>query len=217
MLTRLARDTQAAVLIEFAICAPILLILYLGAYAASDLVACNRKVAIATRALVDLTSRNMSPSAITGSPGAAWGTTYLSASAIALLPYSSANATEEIALLRVCDATHAYVIWTQAQTQSSTGTATAATPTLTAGTLTAASVITLPSGLIDASMVPVSPDSSNVCSNFATGTATRYQVGKAGGYLFAGAIRYSYVPPINYLITTPANLGNTFYMSPRIL
>lgn len=216
MLNRLARDSGASVSVEFAICVPVLLALFLGAYVASDLVACNRRVGVATRTLTDLVSRNMSPSAIAASPSTASATPYLTGSAITLFPYSPANATEQIALLRVCDATSAYVVWTQAQTQTASGTATAATPTLTAGSLSASSVITLPTSMISSAMVPASPDGSDVCKNYAASTASKTQVGTAGSFLFVGAISYSYLPPINYLVYSALNIGDTFYMSPRL-
>ena len=136
VLKRFPQDARGAVIVEFAICLPVLVLMYTGGVCLSDMIACNRKVTIATRSLVDLTSRTMSPTVIYNAPQSANAKTYLSASAVVLSPYKLNNATEQISLLRICDATHAYVVWTQAQTQNVDGSV--VTPTTsehTAGTL----------------------------------------------------------------------------------
>jgi Flp pilus assembly protein TadG len=216
MLIRLLRDRSGSSMIEFAILLPTLLLLYLGGYELSDMIACNRKVGIAARSLADLASRSLSPSAVTSSPSSASGTAFMSAAAITLTPYNQANAEEQIALVRVCDATHAYVIWANAQTQTATGTVTAATPSLTAGTLTAASVISLPSNMITSPMVPTSPDGSDVCYNFQPSTTNTYQVGTTGGFLFVGQLAYSYTSLPQWFLTSTYPMGYTIYMSPRL-
>ncbi|MDR3427894.1 hypothetical protein [Silvimonas sp.] len=216
MLRRLLRDQSGSSILEFAAMLPVLALLYLGGYEISDMIACNRKVGISARSLTDLASRSLSPSAIQASPSTASGTTIMSASAIALTPYDQGSAQEQIALLRVCDASHAYVIWANAQTQTTGGTVTAVTPTLTAGTLTAASVISIPSSMITPAMVPTSPDGSDICSNFAPSTTMTYQVGTTGNYLFMGQISYSYRSIPNYFLTTIMPMTYTLYMSPRL-
>jgi Flp pilus assembly protein TadG len=216
MLIRLLRDRSGSSMIEFAILLPTMLLIYLGGYELSDMIACNRKVGIAARSLTDLASRTLSPSAIAASPSAASGTPFMSAAAITLTPYNQANAWEQISLLRVCDASHAYVIWSNAQNQTANGTVTAATPTLTAGTLSANSVISIPSTMITTPMVPTSPDGSDVCANYSPSTSTKYQVGTTGGYLFAGQISYSYTSLLQWFITTTIPMGYTIYMSPRL-
>ena len=105
----------------------------------------------------------MSPTIVYNAPQSASATSYLSASAVVLSPYKLNNATEQVSLLRVCDATHAYVVWTQAQTQSADGsTVTPTTSTQTAGTLpanqaqSASNVVSIPNNLITPPMIPIS-------------------------------------------------------------
>ena len=223
VLKRLARATRGMALIEFAICLPVLLILYLGGYAALDMISCIRKVTTSTRSVVDLVGRTMSPAIIYNAPQSANATTLLSASAIILAPYKLNNATEQISLLRVCDATHAYVVWTQAQTQAADGSGvTATTSTQTAGTLpavqtqSASNVVSIPSTMVTTPLVPVSPDGSNVCTNFAPGTSSKTQVGTAGGWLFMGTVTYQYTPGVNFFSLPTTPLTDTIYMSPRL-
>lgn len=223
MLRSLARNVQATVLVEFAMSLPLLLVLFAGGSALSDMIACNRKVTLATRSLADLVSRTMSPSIIYNSPDAATARTQLSASAVTLNPYRLDNATEEISLLRICDATHAYVVWSQAQTQNSNGsTVTSTTPSQTAGTLpgggtqTTASIVTIPSNMITGPMIPTSPDGTNVCQNLAPGTSTRTQVGTAGGFLFRGTITYNYNASVAFVTAPVTPMTDTIYMVPRL-
>ena len=223
MLTRPALGTRGAVLIEFAIGLPVLMMLYICGCGLSDAVGCNRKVAAASRSLVDLVSRSMSPTIVYNDPSSASATSYLSASAVVLAPYKLSQATEQISLLRVCDATHAYVVWTQAQTQSADGsTVTAATSGHTAGTLPASqaqsisSVITIPTNMVTTPMVPTSPDGSNVCGNLAPGTSSKTQVGTAGGWLFMGRISYSYKPGVSFLALKSTTMTSNIYMLPRL-
>jgi Flp pilus assembly protein TadG len=218
MLTRLARDTNASVILEFAIALPLLLTLYIGSYTITDLIACNRKVGIAARTLVDLLSRGQSPSGIAASPSTFSATSYMNASVITLTPYGVARATEDVALLRVCDATHGYVIWSQAQTQDGAGTVTATTPSETAGKLNASSVVPIPATMIPSGspLIPTSPDGSNICTNYAPGTSTTTQVGTAGGYMFVGQVSYTYMPAMTYGFTSVIPLSYYIYMVPRL-
>ncbi|WP_457354615.1 TadE/TadG family type IV pilus assembly protein [Sphingomonas sp. UYP23] len=223
MLRRLVHATRGVALIEFALCLPVLIVLYLGGYAALDMISSTRKVTTATRSLVDLVSRTMSPAIIYNSPQDANATSYLSAAAVALAPYKLNNATAQISLLRICDATHAYVVWTQAQTQTVDGSiVSAATSTLTAGTLpanqtqSAPTVVSIPGTMVTSPVVPASPDGSNVCGNFAPSTSTKTQVGTAGGWLFVGTVKYRYTPSINFLSLPTTMLTDTIYMSPRL-
>lgn len=223
MLKRLLSNAGGTVLVEFAMTLPLLLMLLAGGSALSDMIACNRKVTLATRTLSDLVSRTMSPSIVYNNPSATNATAQLSASAVILNPYRLDNATQEISLLRVCDATHAYVVWSQAQTQNSIGsTVTSTTPTQTAGTLpsggtqTTASIVTIPSNMVTSPMIPTSPDGSNVCQNLNTGTATKTQVGTAGGYLFRGTITYNYSPSVAFVTAPVTPMTDTIYMVPRL-
>jgi len=223
MLRRLANSARASVLAEFAFSLPVLLLLYLGGYGVSDMISCNRKVGTATRALADLVSRTMSPSVIYNNPQSADATSALSASAVVLAPYDLSNATEQISLLRVCDATHAYVVWTQAQTQNADGsTVTPATSNQTPGTLPAgqtqlaSSVASIADNMVTSPIIPVSPDNSNVCQNLDPGTSTKTQVGTAGGWLFMGQVTYHYTPVITFLGLGKKTMTDTIYMTPRL-
>lgn len=223
MLRRLAHHTGGMALVEFAMCLPVLIVLYLGGSAALDMISCSRKVTTATRSVVDLVGRTMSPAIIYNAPQSASATSYLSASAVVMAPYKLDSATEQVSLLRVCDATHAYVVWTQAQTQAADGSGvTAATSTHTAGTLptgqtqSASTIVSIPSAMVTAPLLPVSPDGSNVCNNLAPGTSTKTQVGTAGGWLFMGTVRYRYTPGITFFNLPTTQLSDTIYMSPRL-
>ncbi|MDE2440280.1 MAG: pilus assembly protein [Betaproteobacteria bacterium] len=223
MLKRLLSNASGTVLVEFAMTLPVLLMLLAGGSALSDMIACNRKVTLATRTLSDLVSRTISPSIVYNNPSATSATAQLSASAVILNPYRLDNATQEISLLRVCDATHAYVVWSQAQTQNSNGsTVTSATPTQTAGTLptggtqTTDNIVTIPSNMVTGPMIPTSPDGSNVCQNLNTGTSTKTQVGTAGGYLFRGTITYNYSPSVAFVTAAVTPMTDTIYMVPRL-
>jgi hypothetical protein len=165
----------------------------------------------------------MSPTIIYNNPQNADATSILSASAVTLSPYKLNNATEQISLLRVCDSTHAYVVWTQAQTQSADGSnVVATTSTQTAGTLPASaaqsanSVVSIPSNMVTAPIIPTSPDGSNVCNNLDPGTSNKTQVGTAGGWLFVGQFTYRYVPTSNYFPLLSRTMVNTIYMTPRL-
>lgn len=59
----LSRDTRGTAIIEFALCLPFLVLLYLGGYQLSDSVSAYRKVTLATRAVADLTSQYTAVSA----------------------------------------------------------------------------------------------------------------------------------------------------------
>lgn len=223
VLKRFAQDSRGAVIVEFAICLPVLLLLYLGGCCLSDMLACNRKVTVATRSLVDLTSRTMSPTIIYNDPQSASARSYLSASGVVLWPYKLNNATQQISLIRVCDATHAYVVWTQAQTQNVDGSV--VTPTTSnqiAGTLprneaqSANNVVSIPRNMITSTMVPTSPDNSNVCGNLAPGTSTKTQVGTAGGWLYMGKITYNFTPVVGFIPIQATTLSHTIYMVPRL-
>jgi len=223
MLRRLTRNTRGAVIVEFAFALPVLVLMYTGGVYLSDRVSASRKVAVATRSLVDLVSRTMSPTIIYNDPTSANAKSHLSASAVVLAPYKLDKAIQQVSLLRVCDATHAYVVWSQAQTQNVNGSVvTPRIPTHTAGTLpknltqSSTNVVPIPANMITSSMVPVSPDGSNVCQNFAPGTSNKTQVGTSGGWLFMGTITYEYAPFISYLPMTSTTMTETIYMVPRL-
>jgi Flp pilus assembly protein TadG len=223
MLKRLAQDTSGVAIVEFAFTLPVLLLLYMGGCCLSDMIACNRKVTVATRSLVDLVSRTMSPTVVYNDPNTANAKSYLSASAVVLSPYKLDVATEQISLLRVCDASHAYVVWTQAQTQNADGSTVAnATPDQVEGTLptseaqSASTVVSIPTNMITSTMIPTSPDGSNVCGNLAPGDSNKTQVGTAGGWLYRGKITYNFTPVISFIPLQNTTLAKTIYMVPRL-
>lgn len=202
MLDRLARSRDGAALIEFAFTLPVLLILFIGGYVVADMIACSRKVTVATRALSDLVGRNVSPSSTVTS---ATLTTYMNSAQLVMTPMPAAQTTLQITNLRVCDATHAYVVWSQAQTNGAT----------VNSSLTAGSVVSIPANLVTAPMVPSSPDGSNVCQNTTNGT-NKVMVGTAGGYLFLGQISFAYTPPIGLGTLATTKLSDQDYMIPRL-
>ncbi len=223
MLKRFTQNTRGAVIVEFAICLPVLILIYTGGVFLSDMVACKRKVTVATRSLVDLVSRTMSPTIIYNDPKSANAKSYLSASAVVLSPYRLDNATEQISLVRVCDATRAYVVWTQTQTQNVDGSVvTTSPPSPTASTLptneaqSASNIVSIPTDMVTSTMIPASPDGSNVCGNLAPGNSMKTQVGTAGGWLFMGKISYSYTPGVSYLPIATRTMTDTIYMVPRL-
>ena len=202
MLKRLTRGQDGTATIEFAIVLSVMLVMFIGAYVVADMIACYRKVTTTTRALTDLVSRSVSPSVGTSTTTI---TTYINSAGLVLSPFATANSTLQISQLRVCDATHAYVQWSQAQTGG-----TSVTPSLAAGT-----VVAIPANLVTSPMIPTSPDRSNVCSNTSAGT-NKTQVGTAGGYLYFGQVAYAYTAAINLGTPFTTNLSDQIYMSPRL-
>jgi hypothetical protein len=70
--------------------------------------------------------------------------------------------------------------------------------------------------MITSSMVPASPDGSNVCANLAPGTSTKTQIGTVGGWLYTGTIKYNFTPAVSYLPIGNTMLAHTIYMVPRL-
>ena len=212
-------------LIEFAIALPVMLVMYLGAYTVSDMVACNRKVTIAATTLANLASHALSPTSVLGASSTTSATTYLSAGALVLSPYPMDKGTETITLLRVCSTTKAYLVWSQTQTQDNSGTV--LTSPITAGSPTSPTLVTLPSGLLttlagSGSYYPLAPTSTtssttniDICANTPASGNTPV-VGQAGAYLFLGKVDYSYTPAVSYKAITTTQMANAIYMSPRL-
>lgn len=61
-MTRLIHDRRGVSLVEFAICLPFLVLLYIGGYQLTDALSAYRKVTTTTRAVADLTSQYTSVS-----------------------------------------------------------------------------------------------------------------------------------------------------------
>jgi Flp pilus assembly protein TadG len=203
MLRRLARDAGGVAMVEFAIVMPVLLVMFVGCFVISDMISCYRKVTITTRAMTDLVSRNISP---TAGANSSMVSTYMGSAQLVMSPFNTANSTMQISLVRVCDASHAYVVWTQAQTGANSATS----------SLTAGSVVPIPANMVSAPIVPSSPDGSDVCNNTAPSTTTKTQVGTAGGYLFYGQVSFAYTPVVRYGTLTTTVMADQIYMSPRL-
>lgn len=202
MLKQLIRNRRGTAMIEFALVLPLLLTMFIGGYVLADMIASARKVTVATRALADLVSRNVSPSTTVTSSAL---TTYLNSAQLVMTPMPASLTTMRITELRVCDATHAYVVWSQAQ----------AAGTTTTSSYTAGSIISIPASLITSPMVPTSPDGSNVCSN-TTSSGTKVAAGQAGGYLFFAQIYFSYTPSVGFGSIITTTLADQVYMIPRL-
>jgi len=208
-LRRLARDRGGVVMVEFAFVLPLLVLMLLGSFVISDMITCYRKVTVTTRALADMISRSVIPD--TSLPPTLQApssiATYLNSAGLVMTPYATSNLTVQISELRVCDASHAYVLWSQAQTGSS-----AITPNQTAG-----SVVTIPTGLIPSGspMIPTSADGSDVCNNTTAGT-NKTQVGWAGGYLYFAQVNYTYTPAVSYQKSGSTPMADSIYMIPRL-
>lgn len=202
MLTGLRRDRAGAVMVEFAIVLPVLLTLFLGTFVISDTLSCYRKVTVAARTLADVVGRSVSPSS---TPTSATLATYINAAGLALTPFPASRATLEIDGLRVCDSSHAFVMWSQAQTGAAPATAVA----------TANTVVSIPANMITSPMVPTSPDGSNVCGN-ATAAPDKTVRGTAGGYLLLGKASYSYQPVYSFAAMARYNVTDQIYMIPRL-
>lgn len=108
LLSRLGTDRAGTALTELAISAPVLILLYCGAYSLSDAMACDRKVVRAARALADVTSRY---AAVTGNDLQ----TILDTSVYVMQPYAASKAWSRISELQVTDASHARVVWSRAR------------------------------------------------------------------------------------------------------
>jgi len=124
---RLVQDRQGLALVEFAIIAPLFLLMFLSGYVLFDALSANRKVTTVARTVADLTTRY---SSVTSSDLS----TIMAASTQILWPYSSSHATVRVSQLLVASGTSATVVWSQAQntTARSVG-----------------STVTIPSGLAD--------------------------------------------------------------------
>lgn len=105
----LRSDTRGVALIEFAITAPLLLLLYLGGYAALDALTCNRRVTLAARSVADLTSRY---SGVSTSDLA----TIMGSTAQVMWPYdTSTGFGVRVSEVQVTSSSAATVVWSQGQ------------------------------------------------------------------------------------------------------
>ena len=217
MLRRLWLDESGAALVEFAFTLPLLLLLYISGYVVSDMIACNRKVTIAARALTDLATRNLSPTLTQANAATASASSYLGAAAIVMTPYNMAVTTQKLSLLRICDATHAYAVWSQTQTQDAAGNI--LTSPIVAGQPNSSFVVLIPSTMLPSgsTLIPVNPNgTTGICSIFSASSASLTQIGQAGGYLFVGTIIYQSTPAISLGAKSTTTMQDAIYMSPRL-
>lgn len=125
-LRRLRADQQGVSLVEFALTAPFLILLYLGTYQVNDAVACNRKVTITARSVADLTSQYAT---VTSASEA----TILNASAQVMAPFDTAKATIIVSELYTDTNGVTKIVWSQATgtvTPHTVGTTFTANPNL---------------------------------------------------------------------------------------
>lgn len=106
-----ARDDRGLALVEFAIAAPVLLLLYLGGWQLSDALACRRKVTITARAVSDLTSQFAS---VTG----AQEDSIIAAATQIMAPFSAANATIVVSDLHTDGSGNTTVAWSRASSNA---------------------------------------------------------------------------------------------------
>jgi Flp pilus assembly protein TadG len=181
---RLAHDRSGVAYIEMALLAPVLLLMYCGSYVVSDMVTCGRKVSLTARTITDLTSQYGS---VTPTDTAA----VLSNAAYVLAPYNSANAGMRISEIQVTDASHATVIWSEAQNATA---------------LTKGSIVTLPANLAPPKMVP----------NTVTDTTSAVYNNGIGGMFIMGEISYAYTPAFGGGWLPSPTLYNRYFMLPRL-
>jgi Flp pilus assembly protein TadG len=107
LLQRLADDRRGVALVEFAMVAPVLLLMYLAGYQLCDALSCNRKVTITARAVADLTTQN-------ASVNDSQLTTILSASSKIMAPYATSNALVRVSELSTDSNGKTTVVWSKA-------------------------------------------------------------------------------------------------------
>ncbi|OYY88851.1 MAG: hypothetical protein B7Y45_13885 [Sphingomonas sp. 28-66-16] len=103
----LRRDRKGLALVEFALTAPFLILLYLGTYQVNDAVGCNRKVTITARSVADLTSQYAT---VTSGSVAE----ILNASAQVMAPYDTARATIIVSEIYTDTSGATRIVWSQA-------------------------------------------------------------------------------------------------------
>lgn len=104
MIRRLALETRAVSAVEFALCLPFLVTLYIGGYQLSDAISAYRKVTTTTRAVADLTSQY---TAVTDSD---LQTVLLAAQQI-MAPYDLNNAKLTVSQIKIDGSGNATVAW----------------------------------------------------------------------------------------------------------
>ncbi len=104
LLARLIAEVRAIGAVEFAITAPVLILLYLGGYQLMDAISAYRKVTVTARTLADLTSQNES---ITY----AEATSIINGARQVMTPYSTEDSTLILAEIRVDGDGAPHLVW----------------------------------------------------------------------------------------------------------
>jgi Flp pilus assembly protein TadG len=179
-LRRLARDRSGAAYIEMALLAPVLLLMYCGSYVVSDMVTCGRKVSLTARTITDLASQY-------GSVTTADLSAVMTNAKYVLAPYDSTISSLRISEVQVTDASHAKVVWSQAQNATA----------LAVGTS-----VTLPTNMAPALMIP-STSNGNIGGMFVMGEISyAYTPAFGGGWLPSPTLynRYFMLPRLTTTI-----------------
>lgn len=185
---RLLRHEGGVAVVELAMVLPVLIALYLGAFVASDMVACNRKVTVATREMTDVISRYV---ALQQSDV----TTIMTAITQEMVPYDTSLAMVRISEVQVCaGGTTARVVWSMA---NANGTALTADTTAGANPPSAA-LVTLPANMF--------PSGSTQVPTSACAT---------GSYFIYGEVSYPYTAPISVGFAKSMTFYENMFMSPR--
>lgn len=110
-LRALGASRSGVALVEFAICMPVLFVMYMCVFVLSDELSCSRKTTITARTMADLTSRyaSLTPSSLQ---------TIMAASGQVMTPYTTGTSTARISELLVTSPTTASVVWSQSLTGS---------------------------------------------------------------------------------------------------
>jgi len=103
---RLLQDRSGIAAVEFAMCLPFLVLLYLGGYQLSDAISAYRKVTLATRTVADLTSQYSSASLNDLD-------SILGASAQVLAPYNIAASKITVSQVKIDANRNATVDWSR--------------------------------------------------------------------------------------------------------
>ncbi|HEX7782095.1 MAG TPA: TadE/TadG family type IV pilus assembly protein [Sphingobium sp.] len=104
----LARNGRGVAAIEFALVAPVTILLYVGSYQLADAIGVNRKVTVTARSLADLTTQYTS---LTQSEA----DSILNAATQVMSPYDSAPGTYRISELAIDNAGAAKVVWSKSR------------------------------------------------------------------------------------------------------
>lgn len=104
----LVADRRGVALVEFALCLPIMLMLFLGGFQLSQASACQRRVTVTARAVADLVSQYETMTATDVA-------SVLSASTQIMAPYDIGAAHTRVSLIKVDAARNVTVVWSESR------------------------------------------------------------------------------------------------------